>query len=633
MATFIFPPTSTSSGGAGVVTLNGLAGAVTLSAGSGVTLTPAGNNIQIATSGSAFNGGTITNPLTINAPGSGQVDALVLTSSGNTDMIIKNTGAGVNGLLIGNAGSLSSNYQIYNLDLGSFSITSQNIILNPLGFPPTTGYLLAAADNTGTIAWVPANSANLALSNLGATAIPVSLVPNAAATYNLGSAALRWNVLFADAIYDSASSQVMDISNRNLTAVGGQNIIDFATPGNVKIKSGGKLSFLNAAETNSTAFQAGSPSASVTYTLPPADGTVNQVLSTDGSANLNWTTPSSGANVSLSNLSATSINQGLVFGNGTPGVLQTTNRVLVSPEALTIKTGNTIGANGAPLSISTGTTDTSSGSISVVTGTAGNFTGDVDIITGNSTFQHSGALTIKSGDSANDNSGFVLLKTGTAGITRGAIMLQNGTESVGAGAVWTSTNTSGAGQWALPAVSGANTSLSNLTNPTSVNQDLRPSLNNTKKLGSPVLQWLESYSYRTFSLDVAQSSYVTLSADLASAGGSAGYGVALSGIANKEMYFETIQSAINDAVATNNVTVRSGNKTAGTGNSGSVSIITGTSAGGSRGNAVVNSNLLVIPKFAADPTTNLVAGGIYYNTTTNKIKMYNGTTFETVTSV
>lgn len=49
------------------------------------------------------------------------------------------------------------------------------------------------------------------------------------------------------------------------------------------------------------------------YTLPKTDGTNGQVLTTNGSGIISWSTAAaSGANISLSNLSATSINQGLV---------------------------------------------------------------------------------------------------------------------------------------------------------------------------------------------------------------------------------------------------------------------------------------------------------------------------------
>lgn len=47
---------------------------------------------------------------------------------------------------------------------------------------------------------------------------------------------------------------------------------------------------------------------------------------------------------------------------------------------------------------------------------------------------------------------------------------------------------------------------------------------------------------------------------------------------------------------------------------------------------VINAATLTLPNSASDPTP-VVAGDIYYNTVSNKIKMYNGATWETVTSI
>jgi len=52
------------------------------------------------------------------------------------------------------------------------------------------------------------------------------------------------------------------------------------------------------------------------------------------------------------------------------------------------------------------------------------------------------------------------------------------------------------------------------------------------------------------------------------------------------------------------------------------------------GFVVIDALFLTLPRQTSDPAhASLVAGAVYYNTTTNKIKMYNGATWETVTSV
>ena len=61
--------------------------------------------------------------------------------------------------------------------------------------------------------------------------------------------------------------------------------------------------------------------------------------------------------------------------------------------------------------------------------------------------------------------------------------------------------TDGAGNLGFTTVGGgggANTSLSNLTNPTSVNRDLLPSADATRSIGSTSFQWNSIYSYLTF---------------------------------------------------------------------------------------------------------------------------------------
>ena len=85
-------------------------------------------------------------------------------------------------------------------------------------------------------------------------------------------------------------------------------------------------------------------------------------------------------------------------------------------------------------------------------------TGDIEVLTG-------------SKSAGTGNSGSLILAIGTSsGGTRGTIKLQDGSQGT-AGQVWTSTDTVGSGHWAASG-SGANVTLSNLTGPTSINQDL-----------------------------------------------------------------------------------------------------------------------------------------------------------------
>jgi hypothetical protein len=78
---------------------------------------------------------------------------------------------------------------------------------------------------------------------------------------------------------------------------------------NVQIGSQGDLRLGDSDNSNWVAFQAPSTVASnVTWTLPNADGTSGQVLSTDGSGALSWSTPSSGISTGKS------IAMAMIFG-------------------------------------------------------------------------------------------------------------------------------------------------------------------------------------------------------------------------------------------------------------------------------------------------------------------------------
>jgi hypothetical protein len=68
----------------------------------------------------------------------------------------------------------------------------------------------------------------------------------------------------------------------------------------------GAIVFRNGTNANTTTIQSGVASASVTYTLPTADGTSGQVLQTNGSGVLSWVTGGGGGSTALSALTAAS---------------------------------------------------------------------------------------------------------------------------------------------------------------------------------------------------------------------------------------------------------------------------------------------------------------------------------------
>lgn len=113
-------------GGGGVTTV----GAIDGFGAAANALAISGTSI-FAQSASATNPGMVNNTTqtfsgnkTISGTGGGQVNALTLTSTANTTLLIKNTGSGTSGLFVGNNGGATANYQINNLDAGTLTFIS-----------------------------------------------------------------------------------------------------------------------------------------------------------------------------------------------------------------------------------------------------------------------------------------------------------------------------------------------------------------------------------------------------------------------------------------------------------------------------------------------------------------------------
>jgi len=116
----------------------------------------------------------------------------------------------------------------------------------------------------------------------------------------------------------------------------------------------------------------------------------------------------------------------------------------------------------------TGGAVTIQGGTGGTTGTGGN----IQITSGDSQGGlDSGFVQIVTSNSAASTTGDVSISTGTTSGARGKIQLIDGSQGT-VGHVWTSIDTSGKGGWASTPASGANVTLSNLTNPTAINQDL-----------------------------------------------------------------------------------------------------------------------------------------------------------------
>lgn len=181
---------------------------------------------------------------------------------------------------------------------------------------------------------------------------------------------------------------------------------------------------------------------------------------------------------------------------------------------------------------------------------------------------------------------------------------------------------------------GANTALSNLA-AVAINTSLLPGTTNSINLGSSTKTWSDLYTEQGFfGAQSVSAALVGGSATLPSGDNVYGSFTAfeyITSTANIPIGFYTQNNTSSDAIQTGNVYLETGNKTAGTGNSGDVVVQTGTSAGGNRGKFIVNALSLELPSHASDPASP-VAGDQYYNTSDNTIHYYNGTAWESVGS-
>lgn len=113
---------------------------------------------------------------------------------------------------------------------------------------------------------------------------------------------------------------------------------------------------------------------------------------------------------------------------------------------------------------------------------------------------------------------------------------------------------------------GANTALSNLA-PTAINQSLMPDTNNVYILGNSFFRW------QSATISQVNSNYLLL--------GGAGANIQPYGL--NSIILQSDLNATANANPTGDISIVTGNKTGGTGNSGSIILQIGTSVGGTRG--------------------------------------------------
>ncbi len=399
----------TAQGYTGANTVPGFAGAISFIATENSTNTTSGGDIVI----SPTPNGTVTPAEAVRFKQSGALNVSNLTASmpvktnGSKDLVsaLIELPTDVSGTLLaihGGTGfpSYASGDMLY---ASSSSALSKLAIGADTQILSISGGLPLWVSNTG------GGGASTDLSNLVATSINQALVPNADFAFSLGSAANRWQYLFAGSALDSTSVASIDFNNRILANAAGSPLVDF---------SGSSLAMGNNKITG--------------LGLPTA--------ASDAATKAYVDTFASGANPSLSNLtSPTAINQDLVFGSGQFGRISTVSEPSISTQGLEITTGTSSGNNNGGISIH-----------SADVASIGASSGDVNINPGSGLSDaggpyagNGGDLNLSGGGMVNPNGevgGIVNLLTptfsgteGANGFSSGALNIKTGTAGANAG--------------------------------------------------------------------------------------------------------------------------------------------------------------------------------------------------------
>lgn len=188
------------------------------------------------------------------------------------------------------------------------------------------------------------------------------------------------------------------------------------------------------------------------------------------------------------------------------------------------------------------------------------------------------------------DSGNIAIRTGTAGGTRGKITLQDGSEGT-VGDIWRSLGINGEGNWETPDF--ANQSLSNLTNPTSINQSLVPQTQaifdlgtNSKEYGKIFLRGNNTSNASVLSVksNAGASVLEFRTSSTTTPSGLGASGIHIDSVSLTPVTISTKSST--NATSSGNISLESGNNTS-TGDSGNITTRTGTAPSGTRGKIIL----------------------------------------------
>lgn len=316
--------------------------------------------------------------------------------------------------------------------------------------PTTPGYAFDGDANTGLyttgadeLALATGGSARLTIDAAGNVAVPGTLSQggnNVLTTSSLSTSTSSTST--TTAATSSAVKTAYDLANTaNTTATTANTTANAALPktggamtGDLTLNAQSDLRFADADSSNWVALQGpATVSSNVTWTLPSADGTANQVLSTNGSGTLSWVTAAaSGATVTTSDTAPSTPVDGDLWYDSVGGRLYVyyqdpngSQWVDAAPQGggsstpTKIEVGNTkaevtdTGSNGTFAVTTEGTqrlTVDSSGRVGIGTATPGDYYADKLVIDIGASAQD--GLTIVSGSTAN---GMIAFADGTAG--------------------------------------------------------------------------------------------------------------------------------------------------------------------------------------------------------------------------